>query len=125
MNSLHQPAQEDSESEEDSKIEKTINKKVYGDDISKYITEKDLRPMDDPRESPSRRGSVMSRVKKAKQRVLRKQIERGMSREDHVKEQMYTNQMLARVYQKMKENEDLFGDTSFDDVKEQMSLYRA
>ena len=41
------------------------------EDLGQYVTEKDLHALDDPRESPSRRGSVMTRVKKARQRALR------------------------------------------------------
>ena len=41
------------------------------EDLGQYVTEKDLQALDDPRESPSRRGSVMTRVKKARQRALR------------------------------------------------------
>ena len=42
------------------------------EDLGQYVTEKDLHALDDPRESPSRRGSVMTRVKKARQRALRR-----------------------------------------------------
>jgi len=95
------------------------------DDLSKYISEKDLHILDDPRESPSRRGTVMSRVKKARQRALRRTVEKDMSAEDRLREQMAANQMLARVYTVMRENKEMFGDTSFEDVKSQMDLYKA
>ena len=41
------------------------------EDLGQYVSEKDLHVLDDPRESPSRRGTVISRVKKARQRALR------------------------------------------------------
>ena len=95
------------------------------EDLSKYVTAKDLHVLDDPRESPSRRGSVMSRVKKARQRAIRNAVEKEMTSEDRLREQMAANQMLARVYTVMRENKEVFGDTSFDDVKSQMDLYKA
>lgn len=65
-------------------------------DIGQYVTEKDLHILDDPRESPSRRGSVMSRVKKARQRALRNAVEKNMTADDRMKEQMAANQMLSK-----------------------------
>jgi len=38
---------------------------------------------------------------------------------------MAANQMLSRVYTLMRENQDMFGETSFDQVKSQMDLYKA
>ena len=95
------------------------------DDLSKYVNPKDLHVLDDPRESPSRRGSVMSRVKKARQRAIRNAVERDMTAEDRLREQMAANQMLTRVYTIMRENKEVFGDTSFEDVKSQMDMYKA
>ena len=66
------------------------------EDFSKYVTEKDLHVLDDPRESPSRRGTVLSRVKKARQRAIRNAVEKDMTADDRLKEQMATNQMLSR-----------------------------
>ena len=40
----------------------------------------------------------MSRVKKARQRAIRNAVERDMTAEDRLREQMAANQMLARVY---------------------------
>ena len=53
--------------DEDSVDEETLSKAkdFTTEDISQYISPKDLHVLDDPRESPSRRGTVMSRVKKA------------------------------------------------------------
>ena len=70
-----------------------------------------------------------------------------MSADDRMKEQMAANQMLSRcspflisswhtevvknenplcrVYTLMRENEEMFGETSFDQVKSQMDLYKA
>jgi len=94
-------------------------------DIGQYVTEKDLHILDDPRESPSRRGSVMSRVKKARQRALRNAVEKNMTADDRMKEQMAANQMLSKVYSLMRENKEMFGETSFEQVKSQMDLYKA
>jgi len=124
LDSLYTQEETSSESEEDHSTG-VGSRSLYKDDIGKYVTEKDLCPQDDPRESPSRRGSVMSRVKKARQRVLRHHVEKGMTSEDHLKEQMYTNQMLSRVYTMMRENKETFGEMSFDDIKDQMSMYKA
>ena len=67
----------------------------------------------------------MSRVKKARQRAIRNAVERDMTAEDRLREQMAANQMLARVYTIMRENKEVFGDTSFEDVKSQMDMYKA
>ena len=70
-----------------------------------------------------------------------------MSADDRMKEQMAANQMLSRcstflisswhtevvknenplcrVYTLMRENQEMFGETSFDQVKSQMDLYKA
>jgi len=95
------------------------------EDLSQYVSEKDLHVLDDPRESPSRRGTVISRVKKARQRALRNAVEKDMNAEDRLKEQMAANQMLSKVYGMMKENPEMFGETSFDNVRSQMDLYKA
>lgn len=95
------------------------------EDFAKYLSPKDLHVLDDPRESPSRKGSLISRVKKARQRALRNAVERDMSAEDKIKESMASSQMLARVYTIMRENKELFGETNFEDVKSQMDLYQA
>lgn len=94
-------------------------------DLAKYLRPEDLHVLEDPRESPSRKGSLMSRVKKARQRALRNAVERDMTAEDKLKERMAANQMLARVYTVMRENEEIFGETSFNDVQAQMDLYKA
>ena len=109
---------------DDSKVIERANNYTT-DDISKYINPKDLNVLDDPRESPSRRGSVMSRVKKGRQRAIRNAVERDMTADDRLREQMAANQMLSRVYTVMRENKEVFGDTSFDDVKSQMDMYKA
>ena len=115
---------EDGDHAVDSEVLKKA-KNFTTDDVSKYISPKDLNILDDPRESPSRRGTVMSRVKKARQRAIRNAVERNMTADDRMKEQMAANQMLAKVYTIMRENKEVFGDTSFDDVKNQMEMYKA
>merc|ERR1712179_80069 len=113
---------------DDDDVDSDVIKKARDfttDDVSKYISPKDLHILDDPRESPSRRGTVMSRVKKARQRAIRNAVERNMTVDDRMKEQMAANQMLAKVYTIMRENKEVFGDTSFDDVKNQMEMYKA
>lgn len=128
--------QEDSEAEtvldDDDDDDHSVNGKVLQharnfatEDLAKYVNPKDLHVLDDPRESPSRRGSVISRVKKARQRAIRNAVEREMTADERMTEQMAANQMLARVYTVMRENKEVFGDTSFDDVKSQMDLYKA
>lgn len=99
---------------------------VNGEVLSKakdFVNIDDLSVLDDVSKSPSS-GSLMSRVKKARQRAIRNAVEREMTAEDKLREQMAANQMLARVYSVMKENEEVFGDTKFDDVKSQMDLYK-
>jgi len=99
---------------------------ISREDIGRYVTDKDLHVLDDPRESPSRRGSVMARVKKARQRAIRNAVEKNMTADDRMKETMATNQMLAKVYSLMRENQEMFGDTSFDEVKSlHLDLYKA
>ena len=115
---------EDADHAVDSEVLKKA-KNFTTDDVSKYISPKDLNVLDDPRESPSRRGTVMSRVKKARQRAIRNAVERNMTADDRMKEQMAANQMLAKVYTIMRENKEVFGDTSFNDVKNQMEMYKA
>ena len=115
---------EDGDHAVDSEVLKKA-KNFTTDDVSKYISPKDLNILDDPRESPSRRGTVMSRVKKARQRAIRNAVERNMTADDRMKEQMAANQMLAKVYTIMRENKEVFGDTSFNDVKNQMEMYKA
>ena len=115
---------EDADHAVDSEVLKKA-KNFTTDDVSKYISPKDLNILDDPRESPSRRGTVMSRVKKARQRAIRNAVERNMTADDRMKEQMAANQMLAKVYTIMRENKEVFGDTSFNDVKNQMEMYKA
>ena len=41
------------------------------EDLAKYLSPRELTVLEDPRESPSRKGSLISRVKKARQRALR------------------------------------------------------
>ena len=55
----------------------------------------------------------------------RNAVERDMTAEDRMRETMAASQSLARVYSVMRENKELFGDTSFEDVKAQMELYKA
>ena len=59
----------DEEGEDDIDIDMVTD--FRREDLGQYVTEKDLHVLDDPRESPSRRGTVISRVKKARQRALR------------------------------------------------------
>jgi len=69
------------------------------------------------------RGSLLSRVKKARQKAIRNAVEKDMTEDERQREQRAASEMLARVYSVMKENEEVFGTTSFDDVKSQMDLY--
>jgi len=95
------------------------------EDLAKYLSPADLHVLEDPRESPSRKGSLISRVKKARQRALRNAVERDMTADERMRETMAASQALSRVYTVMRENKELFGDTSFEDVKAQMDLYKA
>ena len=128
---------------EEGEEEDLTDLRDFREDLGRYVTDRDLHVLDDPRESPSRRGSVISRVKKARQRAIRNAVERNMNADDRMKEQMVTNQTLARyisgwdsnyfflfcikcrVYTIMRENKEAFGETSFEDVKAQMDLYKA
>jgi len=97
-------------------------KKFLPEDYRQYLTPKELTVLDDPRESPSRRGTIIERVKKARMRYIRKQLEKGMNSEDHVKEKMAETQCIARVWQIMKDD-PCFGGMTLDDIKRQMSMY--
>lgn len=96
----------------------TANCDVLG---KEYITD-DLSDvnLDDLQEG---RGNLMSRVKKARQKAIRDAVEKEMTEDERLREQRAASEMLARVYSVMKENEEVFGNTSFDDVKSQMDLY--
>ena len=69
LDCLHQGAGQGESSDDGSDLDMVTD--FRREDLGQYVTEKDLRVLDDPRESPSRRGTVMSRVKKARQRALR------------------------------------------------------
>jgi len=97
-------------------------KKFVPEDYSKYITPQTL--VDDPRESPSRRGTIFERVKKARNRHIRNQLEKGMTAEDHVREKMVETQCVARIWQIMREDKENFGNMTLDDVKDQMAMYQ-
>ena len=86
----------DKEEEGEEEGEDLSDLRDFREDLGRYVTDKDLHVLDDPRESPSRRGSVISRVKKARQRAIRNAVERNMNADDRLKEQMVTNQTLAR-----------------------------
>lgn len=96
-----------------------------GEDLGRYLGPGDIGVRADPRESPSRQGSLISRVKKARQRSLRTAVERDMTADDRLKESMMVTQQMARVYTMMRENKEMFGNTSFEDVTAQMDLYKA
>jgi len=64
-------------------------------------------------------------VKKARQRALRNAVEKDMTADERMRETMAASQALSRVYTVMRENKELFGETSFEDVKAQMDLYKA
>merc|ERR1711997_410032 len=82
----------------EEEVEDLSDLRDFREDLGQYVTAKDLHVLDDPRESPSRRGSVISRVKKARQRAIRNAVERNMNADDRMKEQMVTNQTLARYH---------------------------
>jgi len=103
---------------EDYENSDTLNCDALG---REYITD-DLSSvnLDDLAEG---RGSLLSRVKKARQKAIRNAVEKDMTEDERQREQRAASEMLARVYSVMKENEEVFGTTSFDDVKSQMDLY--
>ena len=82
--------------EDEGEEEDLTDLRDFREDLGRYVTDRDLHVLDDPRESPSRRGSLISRVKKARQRAIRNAVERNMNADDRMKEQMVTNQTLAR-----------------------------
>ena len=72
LDMVHSDDEDDRTDEYDDSVDGEVLQKAKDyttDDLSKYINPKDLHALDDPRESISRRGSVMSRVKKARQRA--------------------------------------------------------
>jgi len=79
---------------------------------------------EDNLENPPRRESMISAVKKAKQKALKDAVERNMTDDERERELKATSEMLSKVYSVMKDNEEIFGSTSFDDVKSQMELYK-
>ena len=84
--------------DEEEEEEDLSDLRDFRQDLGQYVTAKDLHVLDDPRESPSRRGSVISRVKKARQRAIRNAVEKNMNADDRLKEKMVTNQTLARYH---------------------------
>ena len=96
LDMLHGKEKVDSDDNDDDDDEVVVHDLKQREDFSKYVSEKDLHVLDDPRESPSRRGTVLSRVKKARQRAIRNQVEKNMTADDRLKEQMAANQMLSR-----------------------------
>merc|ERR1719147_110243 len=83
-----------------------------------------VSPCEHVEKSSNRAESMMSTVKKARQKAIRDAVERDMTEEERDRENKAANEMLAKVYSVMKENEEVFGTTSFDDVKSQMELYK-
>lgn len=62
-------------------------------------------------------------VKKAQQRSLEKSIETEMSDEQRAAEREIQSQQLAAIFKMMKEQEEKFGETTMDEIKDQMKLY--
>jgi len=67
--------------------------------------------------------SLLGRVKAARQRAIREAVERDMTEEERLQEQLAASQTLSKVFSIMKDNSEVFGETSFEDVKAQMELY--
>lgn len=62
-------------------------------------------------------------VKRAQQRSLEKSIETEMSEEQRATEREIQSQQLAAIFKMMKEQEEKFGETTMDEIKDQMKLY--
>ncbi|XP_019642060.1 PREDICTED: trans-Golgi network integral membrane protein 2-like [Branchiostoma belcheri] len=58
------------------------------------------------------------------QRKVYKEAERGMTDEDRETERRIQREQLAAIFKLMQDNEDKFGVQSYDDVEEQMKLYK-
>ncbi|XP_047498576.1 matrix-remodeling-associated protein 7-like [Penaeus chinensis] len=64
-----------------------------------------------------------SDVKKAQRRALERNIETHMSDEQRLAEREAQSQQLAAIFKMMKEQEEKFGETTIDEIKDQMKLY--
>ncbi|XP_042889259.1 matrix-remodeling-associated protein 7-like [Penaeus japonicus] len=62
-------------------------------------------------------------VKKAQRRALERNIETHMSDEQRKAEREAQSQQLAAIFKMMKEQEEKFGETTIDEIKDQMKLY--
>lgn len=62
-------------------------------------------------------------VKKAQRRALERNIETHMSDEQRQAEREAQSQQLAAIFKMMKEQEEKFGETTIDEIKDQMKLY--
>ncbi|KAG0713493.1 Matrix-remodeling-associated protein 7 [Chionoecetes opilio] len=62
-------------------------------------------------------------VKKAKHSALEKNIEQSMNAEQKQAEREIQSEQLAAIFSMMKEQEEKFGETTMDEIKDQMKLY--
>lgn len=62
-------------------------------------------------------------LKKAHQRSLEKTIETDMSEDQRRAEREAQSQQLAAIFKLMQEQEEKFGETTMDEIKDQMKLY--
>ena len=74
LDMLHGNDEKDSDDDDDEVVVHDLKQR---EDFSKYVTEKNLQVVDDPLESLSRRGTLLMRVKKARQRAIRNVVENG------------------------------------------------
>ena len=66
---------------------------------------------------------IPSEIKKAKQRLINKEIEANMTREERDKEHDIQRKQLEAIYKLLQQQEDKFGMNNMDDMSEQMKYY--
>lgn len=62
-------------------------------------------------------------MRKVPRRVLEKTVEKQMSEEQRQAEREVQSQQLAAIFKMMQDQEDKFGQTTIDEIKDQMKLY--
>ena len=66
---------------------------------------------------------IQSEVKKAKHRVAEREVKQNMSSDEMQAERELQRRQLEEIFKLMQKNDDKFGSSSIDDVRQQMKLY--
>ena len=66
---------------------------------------------------------IQSEVKKAKHRVAEREVKQNMSADEMKAERELQRRQLEEIFKLMQQNNDKFGVSSMEDVKQQMKLY--